>query len=66
MNHDIHWHNWWIYDYDAINKVFHKIENAGLLVVEWNYADDKMLILVFDIEDNVLLLWRFFDESEEE
>ena len=61
---DVHWHDWWIYEYDRANKQFYKAEVAGLLIVEWNFADDKMLVLVFDTDDNVLLLWRFFDESE--
>ena len=29
---NIHWHDWWIYEHDAINKTFHKIEDAGLVV----------------------------------
>ena len=61
---DAHWHDWWIYEHDRENKTFHDLKVSGLLVVEWNYADDKMLIMVFDSETNVMLLWRIEDAAE--
>ena len=52
----VHWSDAWIHC-DAENKNIYQIEDSDLIIFEW-YIKNKVVTMVFDSEDNTVMMWR--------
>ena len=63
--YEIHWTDYLIYEYDEDNKNIYDLEDSGLTIVEWR-RNNVLITLIFESEENTLLMWRWENENEEE
>lgn len=60
---EIHWTDYLIYEYDKDNKTIYDLEDSGLIIVEWR-RNNVLATLVFESEENTLLMWRWENQEE--